>query len=61
MKNIIIKFLLLFMFIGVVTSSCETTELDLLANPLDVSTDLADAQFLFNNVQFIIIHNYMFH
>ena len=51
MKNIIIKFLLLFMFIGVVTSSCETTELDLLANPLDVSTDLADAQFLFNNVQ----------
>ncbi len=33
------------------TNSCETTELDLLNDPTEVSEDQLDPQFLFNNIQ----------
>lgn len=40
----------MFAFLGFI--SCETTELDLLANPNDVTIDNLDPNFLFNNIQF---------
>ena len=51
MKNIFkIKILALMLFAGSFVA-CETTELDLLADPDQVSSDLNDPEFLFNNIQ----------
>lgn len=49
MKKYIIKYSLMFAFLGFV--SCETTDLDLLANPNDVTQDNLDPNFLFNQIQ----------
>lgn len=48
-NNIIFKFLFLFAFATFI--SCETTDLDLLEDPDQVSADLNDPEFLFNNIQ----------
>ncbi|WP_299440279.1 SusD/RagB family nutrient-binding outer membrane lipoprotein [uncultured Aquimarina sp.] len=46
-----IKPVILFMFVLIGFTSCETTELDLLQNPNDVTEDRLDPEFLFNNIQ----------
>jgi len=46
-----IKPVILFMFVLIGITSCETTELDLLQNPNDVTEDQLDPEFLFNSIQ----------
>lgn len=46
-----IKAVILFMFVLIGITSCETTELDLLQNPNDVTEDELDPRFLFNSIQ----------
>ncbi len=48
-NNFLIKFFTACIFASFI--SCETTELDLLADPDAVSTDQNDPEFLFNNIQ----------
>ena len=49
MKKLIYSILAVSMILA--TNSCETTELDLLTDPTQVSQDQLDPQFLFNNIQ----------
>lgn len=49
MKKYITKYSLLLLFVGLF--SCETTDLDLLSNPNDVTQDNLDPDFLFNRIQ----------
>ncbi|MDY8134432.1 SusD/RagB family nutrient-binding outer membrane lipoprotein [Aquimarina sp. 2201CG5-10] len=46
-----IRPIILFMLALVGFTSCETTELDLLQNPNDVTEENLDPEFLFNNIQ----------
>ncbi len=51
MKNKHLIPIILFIFTCIGITSCESTELDLLQNPNDVTEDQLDPQFLFNNIQ----------
>lgn len=52
MKNkSLIKSILIVLLVSIGFTSCETTDLDLLQNPNDVTQDRIDPEFLFNGIQ----------
>lgn len=57
MKKIFKKFTLIFATVGLLTTGCETTDLDLTVSPNDLSPEQSDPNLLLNAIQLAYVSN----